>query len=435
MDMKRKTMSEAGFTELKDEKDNKRKILQSSNPANPDSDNRQGTCVKSFEDVCELVGGSQPAKDDFIYEPRDGYIRLIQVRDYKTDKFITYIPKDKARRFCNKEDIMIGRYGPPIFGIFKGLEGAYNVALTILSCSTFRGIFSINDLKNMPFPCPPLEEQKAIIHQLDALCVETQRLEAIYQKKIDDLEELKKSILQKAFAGELSSAASSATSVTKVISLQNKVIPLQKIADISATDLQAGITAIALQKHIEQDKHHSFGHVKAEKIVHMAEYILNIDLERNPVKDAAGPNDFPHAKWVESRAAKAGFYTVAPKAADNTIGYSYTQGRSINTIISKTQNCLGERYNTLSQLLELMVSMSTQQAEITATVYAAWNNMILSGNVFSDEDIILEAREHWHESKKNIAKEKFHKALEWMKTNELLVPKGNGKPVIPKKVK
>jgi type I restriction enzyme S subunit len=33
-------------------------------------------------------------------------------------------------------------------------------------------------------------------------------LEAVYQKKIDDLEELKKSILQKAFAGELTSAGS-----------------------------------------------------------------------------------------------------------------------------------------------------------------------------------------------------------------------------------
>jgi len=29
-------------------------------------------------------------------------------------------------------------------------------------------------------------------------------LEAVYQKKIDDLEELKKSILQKAFSGQLS---------------------------------------------------------------------------------------------------------------------------------------------------------------------------------------------------------------------------------------
>jgi type I restriction enzyme S subunit len=46
-------------------------------------------------------------------------------------------------------------------------------------------------------------EQQTIVRQLDALRAETQKLEAVYQKKIDDLEELKKSILQKAFAGEL----------------------------------------------------------------------------------------------------------------------------------------------------------------------------------------------------------------------------------------
>lgn len=39
--------------------------------------------------------------------------------------------------------------------------------------------------------------------QLDALRAETQKLEAMYQKKIDDLEVLKKSILQKAFSGGL----------------------------------------------------------------------------------------------------------------------------------------------------------------------------------------------------------------------------------------
>lgn len=62
---------------------------------------------------------------------------------------------------------------------------------------------SINDLKNMPVPCPPLKDQQTIVRQLDALRAETQKLEAVYQKKIADLEELKKSILQKAFAGEL----------------------------------------------------------------------------------------------------------------------------------------------------------------------------------------------------------------------------------------
>jgi len=48
-----------------------------------------------------------------------------------------------------------------------------------------------------------LRIQQTIVRQLDALRAETQKLEAVYQKKIVDLEELKKSILQKAFAGEL----------------------------------------------------------------------------------------------------------------------------------------------------------------------------------------------------------------------------------------
>ena len=47
------------------------------------------------------------------------------------------------------------------------------------------------------------EEQQTIVRQLDALVAETQKLEAVYQQKIANLEELKKSILKKAFAGEL----------------------------------------------------------------------------------------------------------------------------------------------------------------------------------------------------------------------------------------
>lgn len=46
-------------------------------------------------------------------------------------------------------------------------------------------------------------EQDAIVNKFDALQNETKKLEAIYQKKIKNLEELKKSILQKAFNGEL----------------------------------------------------------------------------------------------------------------------------------------------------------------------------------------------------------------------------------------
>jgi type I restriction enzyme S subunit len=46
-------------------------------------------------------------------------------------------------------------------------------------------------------------DQKSIVEQLDAMRAETQSMELVYKKKINNLEELKKSVLNKAFAGEL----------------------------------------------------------------------------------------------------------------------------------------------------------------------------------------------------------------------------------------
>lgn len=66
-----------------------------------------------------------------------------------------------------------------------------------------QGNVGIGAITDAIVPFIPVKEQKMIIDKIDEIRTETQKLEAVYQKKIDDLEELKKSILQKAFAGEL----------------------------------------------------------------------------------------------------------------------------------------------------------------------------------------------------------------------------------------
>lgn len=50
---------------------------------------------------------------------------------------------------------------------------------------------------------PPLKEQTFLIKKFDELSEQTKKLEEIYKQKLANLEELKKSILQKAFSGEL----------------------------------------------------------------------------------------------------------------------------------------------------------------------------------------------------------------------------------------
>lgn len=62
---------------------------------------------------------------------------------------------------------------------------------------------SLKALRNFQFPIISFEEQEKIITDLDKLSKESQNLQTLYQKKLADLEELKKSILQKAFNGEL----------------------------------------------------------------------------------------------------------------------------------------------------------------------------------------------------------------------------------------
>ena len=90
---------------------------------------RKGWKQVTLGDIALFQGGSQPPLSVFSSQKKAGYIRLVQIRDYKTDKYATYIPEKLAKRFCKQDDIMIGRYGPPIFQILRGIEGAYNVAL------------------------------------------------------------------------------------------------------------------------------------------------------------------------------------------------------------------------------------------------------------------------------------------------------------------
>lgn len=80
-------------------------------------------------ELIKFEGGSQPPASTFSDQEGEGMIRLVQIRDFKSDKFKTFIPRALAKRFFSQNDVMIGRYGPPVFQILRGLSGSYNVAL------------------------------------------------------------------------------------------------------------------------------------------------------------------------------------------------------------------------------------------------------------------------------------------------------------------
>lgn len=181
--------------------------------------------------VSDFQGGSQPPKSTFVSEPRANYVRLLQIRDFKSDKAAVYIPESKRNKLCRADDVMIARYGASVGQIHRGKAGAYNVALirtipdleivdldylyyflksplfqiplmTVASRSAQDG-FGKDDIARINVPVPPLAVQKLIISELMLVHQECQSLAALSNKKIETLTNLKQSILDRAFAGEL----------------------------------------------------------------------------------------------------------------------------------------------------------------------------------------------------------------------------------------
>jgi len=311
------------------------------------------------------------------------------------------------------------------------------------------------NLNAIPIPLPPIAEQKAIVEKVEVLMRVCRALEAEIEHSRTHAAHLLQAILREAFSGQLvahdangtptsellervqaeKTAQAVATKLHKPQKVQDKPAPAKanvipfpvRIGNISATDLHAGILARAYQHHEQNPRHLiHFGHVKAEKIAHLVEAHLGIDLERMPVKAAAGPNDYPHLKKVESRARKANWFVVWQQKADGA--YVFHKERGFDALLGKTTAALGDRATEVDALIKLLLPLNTKQAEIVATLYAAWNNLLLLGRSPSDVDIVYEARENWHASKLVIERENFFKGLKWMRKKGL-IPVGRGRYV------
>ena len=190
----------------------------------------QGWEIKKFGDVIDIQGGSQPPKSEFIYEPKENYIQLLQIRDFGENGVPTFVPKNRVTKFCDKDDILIARYGASLGRIVTGLSGAYNVALaktifddgvlfkrfvyyllqtqifqvplTMISRSAQNG-FAKHEIAHIEIPIPPLETQQAIVNKIESLFAEIDAGIASLKTAQQQLKHYRQSLLKNAFNGEL----------------------------------------------------------------------------------------------------------------------------------------------------------------------------------------------------------------------------------------
>lgn len=190
---------------------------------------------KRLGDVCNTGAGGTPLKSHKDYY-EDGNIPWIRSGEVckkeiiKSELFITEKGlKNSSARLFPPNTVLVAMYGATAAqtGILKFQASTNQAVCGILPNNNFLPDFiyyffsaiksdlvkqavggaqpniSQIKIKDMFIPILPISEQKSIVVKLDKLSLEIKKLEEMYKQKLTDLEELKKSILKKAFNGEL----------------------------------------------------------------------------------------------------------------------------------------------------------------------------------------------------------------------------------------
>ena len=150
-----------------------------------------------LEQVCGFQGGTQPPKSTFVSTPTYNHVRLLQIRDFKSDDFVTFVSTKYNLRYVEECDILLARYGASVGKVFTGKKGAINVALmkanpdeklvfkpflfyflqSAMVQSYLKGLggrsaqagFNRSEIGRINFSLPPLPEQRAIASVLGAI--------------------------------------------------------------------------------------------------------------------------------------------------------------------------------------------------------------------------------------------------------------------------
>lgn len=263
-------------------------------------------------------------------------------------------------------------------------------------------------LAKITMPIPPEPERDEVIDKIEAMLELSRAMEQVYKSKLSALAELKQSILSRAFSGELAGKAAAAND------------------DSLATPEQAAnILAFMHWRHERANRSRFFGHVMAQKSLDLVERVGGVELGRRPYKDAAGPNDKPHMTGAEVWARENQFFEFVERAGG---GYDFKKLANYGTMLLTAKTALKPVEAELGRVANILVGKDKVQAEIFATVLAAWNNLIIDGKDATEAAILREARDDWHPDKIDLPIAKFQDAIREIRRLDL-IPDGTAKAV------
>jgi len=288
--------------------------------------------------------------------------------------------------------------------IFAEEDGASREAITFAEIGDF------------VMPRPPGAEQERIASYADA---ESNRIYTLIDRIRDGIDRLKE------YRTALISAA-----VTGQIDVRGDVEAERSVKEI---DTWARMNLVLeLIRRMRASGNKSFGRVMLVKMIYIIQHHVRVKGMRFTYhRKDYGPYDPSFRYGLEKQLQDQGWYRALDQSPDEhgPVEYRPLTRADDETIKGHFENSWADVKNEIDQIVQQFWKMDTTQAEIFATLYAAWNDLLIDKKRPTDDDIFQEVIHNWHPRKRKISKERWHAALQWMRDNDF-VPTGFGEPTV-----
>lgn len=166
-----------------------------------------------------------------------------------------------------------------------------------------------------------------------------------------------------------------------------------------------------------------FGKTKFAKVFYIADMMSKKNLKTKYYREVAGPVDYNilynKKVSIEKLAFDKGYFTTAQEGKR----VKYIPGKNIDNIENIKKEIFGNELIELEKIINKFKDLNTDQAEVVATLFACWNDLLIDKKEITDEIIIEEFHNNWHFSKKRFPKQKLLKILQRMKEHNI-IPQG-----------
>jgi hypothetical protein len=178
---------------------------------------------------------------------------------------------------------------------------------------------------------------------------------------------------------------------------------------------------VVLAAEIASNLHNepTFGHVKFQKLVFLAEKVSIMNLTHRYEKQAAGPYDRRFMHSIDKELQRLKWFEVTIDKSNQISKYNYQPLENLEKSKTYFNNYFGHQMDQIYWLIETFRKAKTSNVELVATIFASLEECLAEKKIIS-EKLIIQKVYAWSKEKAKFSEQQIIAAMKWMRENNLV---------------